>query len=187
MKTKAKKPKKKPTYAALPCGTVLMALDVSSSVTGWAVGLIAENRRVEHVEFGLLKPTQSWPSTRRIDWMREEVLRLIMDHEPTAGCLEWQSHKRTHVSVQGLAVLGQSQGILFAAMSDYIPTDRVSEREWTKTNGRNISKASRCEYVKAVVPEYRRRTEDDPGFDIGKDAADALGLLLWRANVGGSS
>jgi hypothetical protein len=59
--------------------------------------------------------------------------------------------------------------------------ETVTEREWTRRNGKNQKKEARAEYVKQVVPDYAARVAEDPRFDPGLDASDAIGLILWRA------
>lgn len=183
MTTKAKKPKKPAAiYAPLPCGAIVLSLDISSSVTGWAVGEIQGDGSVDVIDFGAVAPSKSWVSTKRIEWMWGHVLGLIKDHKVTRGCCEWQSHRSTSQRVQGLAVLGQAQGFLYAKASAYFYIDRISERDWTKVGGKNASKKVRCELVKAAVPRYATKASSSPDYDPGLDIADAIGLLLWRAN-----
>jgi Holliday junction resolvasome RuvABC endonuclease subunit len=181
---KTAKPKKPPiVYPPLPYGTNLLSLDVSSAVTGWAVGRIAEGRTLEIKEFGYMKPPSGWDFERRINEMIAGIDSVVRNYQVTRVVMEFQSHKRTRFSVQGLAVLGQAQGSVWRHLYSLKP-DRVSERDWVRVNGKMASKETRREHIKATVPEYAARSLADPKYDPGADAADALGLLIFRANQG---
>lgn len=180
MKTKPKKPPR--TFAPLPCGAVLLALDVSSSVTGWAVGRIRDGEIPEILDFGVIKPPSSWDSVRRTDCMILKISKILEDHQVSHVCCEWQSHKHTGRRVQGLATLGQAQGAIRASLAMTHRVETISEREWVRVKGRCLKKEARAEHVRQTVPSYAARVAEDPKFDPGLDCADSLGILLWRAS-----
>jgi Holliday junction resolvasome RuvABC endonuclease subunit len=179
---KPKTPKPSRVFAPLPCGAVLLALDVSSSVTGWAVGRIEADGKPEILDFGIIKPPSSWDSVRRTDCMLVRLAKILSDFSITHVCCEWQSHKHTGRRVQGLATLGQAQGAVRAYLSMTHKFETISEREWVRINGRCAQKEVRAEFVKQAVPAYAARVAADPKFDPGMDCADSLGILLFRAN-----
>lgn len=182
MATVKPKPKKKP--APLPpiaTGTVLLSLDVSSSACGWCVGRKTE-AGVEILDFGVIRPPSGWDFARKVGAMTTEINRLCKDWRYGRVVMEFQSHKHTGLHVQGLAVLGQAQGAVWQNFQPHMAVDRVTEREWTKLNGKNARKDVRCEHVKAVVPVYAARVAENPKFDKGLDASDAIGLLLYRTS-----
>lgn len=176
------KPKKSPTYDRLPYGTNILALDVSSRVTGWAVGKFAECQTLEVREFGCMKPPSGWEFGKRIGKMLDGIDSVVRNYQVTRVAMEWQDHRSGSMRVQGLAVLGQSQGAVWKHLSAF-PVDRIPVRDATKLNGRNAKKETRREWIKAQVPEYAERSKD-PKYDLGSDASDALFLLIWRAKQG---
>ncbi|MDR3582539.1 MAG: hypothetical protein P4L67_04670 [Candidatus Pacebacteria bacterium] len=183
MTTKTPKPKKPPVvYPPLPIGAVLLALDVSSSATGIAVGEI-EASGVKIHSFGVARPPSSWSFDRKVGFMADEIDRLIAFHKVSHVVFEWQDHRSGSMRVQGLAVLGQAQGALWNHLKDF-KVDRVPVREATKLRGRNVKKQTRCEWVKTQVTEYAAKVAAQPNWDKGSDASDALFLLLFRAKQG---
>lgn len=181
MPTKTKKPKKPTAYAPLPSQAVLMALDVSSSATGIAIGEMGHEGLVVH-SFGVARPPSGWPFDRKVDFMSAEIDRLIALYRVSHVAIEWQDHRSTSSRVQGLAVLGQAQGCVWSRLCNRMPVDRVNVRDATKLHGRNVKKQTRCDYIKATIPAYAERVASDPKFDGGLDASDALCLLIYRIN-----
>lgn len=180
MKTKPRKTA--PPYPPLPPGSVLLALDVSSSACGWAVGKVEENRGMDVMDFGVIRPPSSRTSIERTDLMCMGIACIVKKHDPTEICMEFQGHQSTGKRIQGLAVLGQAQGAIrvYLAMTHRLTT--VNERVWTKLDGRNARKEVRAEHVKQAVPAYAAAVAANPKFDPGLDVADALGILRWRVN-----
>ncbi len=178
------KPKAKPELKPIPPDAVLLSLDASSSACGWA--RLSGTQRL--LGFGLIKPPASWDSRRRIDHIVLQVADLAKGC--THAVCEHQSHKSGGggFHAQGLAVLGQAQGeivgmLKFGALIPRENIDLVSEREWTKVNGRNTPKKDRAQYVLLIFPEYDRMVATTPGYDAGLDVADALGIAVWRLSV----
>lgn len=173
-----------PIYTLRP-GTVVVALDVSSSAMGWAVGKIVRGSTPVILDFGVVRPPSGWDFQRKVFNMMTAFNHVVEEYDASNVCMEWQSHKTTFKRVQGLAVLGQAQGAVWGhAVVKCRVVDRISEREWTRIGGRNASKEDRCAIVKATVPAYAARLKANPKFDPGMDAADAIGLLIYRASVG---
>lgn len=182
-KSATKKPRKpkRPEVELLPAGTVLLALDASSSVIGWAVF-----KGHQFGGAGLAQSPRSWDSERRIRDNTDEILEIIRKFGVTRIVMEWQSHLRAAGcrNANGLATLGQAQGDVRGVIRHVfpdIPIGLVSEREWTKpeSGGRNLSKIERAESVKHLCPDYGLAIEKDPKIDPGLDMADAVGLGLW--------
>lgn len=183
MKTKLPRPKESGVLVALPPDAVLMALDCSSTAIGWAV--LKEGR---FVGAGLAKSPAGWDSVRRIRANTERILQRMCGDETTHAVLEWQGPLRAARcrNANGLAVLGQAQGYLLAAIERELPhveVGLIGERVWTKRKGRNVSKARRTQEVAAMIPEYREAIEGNPRLDVGGDIADAIGLAIFRLAV----
>lgn len=175
-----------------PLAGPLLALDVSSTCTGYAVFSPAG----EAIDFGVIRPDRDAPAIERIDAIVRGVESLVDDHRPAAALLEW-ADGRVHRRVRGrsagtgLATLGQAQGEVRRALLDLgVPVAVVGD-EWT----RGRPKAERAGEVALLIPAYRRAR--DAGRDAGYDVADAIGLgldyfarareaeLLARATDGG--
>lgn len=179
-KTRARKPPGSAALPPLPADAVLMAIDCSSTAIGWAV-----YRRRVLMAASLARSPASWDSIRRIRANTAEVLEAAAERGVTHAILEWQSPWRAARlrNANGLAVLGQAQGYLLAAIERefrQIKVDLVSEREWTRVGGWPASKQSRAARVRLLVPEYREAVGANPSIDPGLDIADSLGLALWR-------
>ncbi len=180
-----RKPKVKPELKPIPADAVLLSLDASSSAVGWAK--LSGKQRL--LGFGLLKAPASWDSRRRIEQHTEELFEIALGCTHAVG--EWQSHKSAGggFHAQGLAVLGQAQGVIVGMLrygTPSIPRENitlVSERDWTKVNGRNTPKKDRARMVGLIFPEYARMAVATSGYDSGLDVADALGIGLWRLSI----
>lgn len=174
------KTKPKPVYAIRPLDTVF-AFDVSSTATGWAWGCFKKNA-FQVMGFNVIRPKSGWDAVKRIDYMVAKIGSYVAMYAPALIVMEYQSHKSTGKHVQGLSTLGQAQGHVRQYLLPTYRVETVSEREWTKINGRNARKETRAEHVRALVPDYAEWANGDPKRDPGLDAADAIGLLLWRAS-----
>lgn len=178
MKTAGKR-KKPPIYKLRP-GSRLLALDVSSSAMGWAVVEKADNGNHKAIDFDVVKPPSSWDFKRKLFHMMTVTNHIIDEHKITNICMEWQDHRSTMKRVQGLAVLGQAQGALWNHLVAKMEVDLINVREATKLNGKNAKKEKRRDYVKLRVPDYAKQADENPRYDRGLDASDALFLALWR-------
>jgi Holliday junction resolvasome RuvABC endonuclease subunit len=178
--TKATKVKARSTGPAVlvplvPPTQTLLTLDVSSTACGWAYW---DRGPGASIYFGVIRPPAKHENTRRIDWIVEEVERIVRSTAPEAIVLEW-SDGRQHArlgKVNGLSVLGAAQGAVRQVIRDRfpaIPLHVVGEQTWT---GR-VPKKSRAAMIARLVPAYTSYAK--AGHDRGADAADAIGLGLW--------
>jgi hypothetical protein len=169
----------------IPADRTVLALDVSSSVTGWAI--VGGSGKVE--AFGRIAFSFR-DSLERID-QTVRSLEVILDprKSPTLGrvVMEWQSHKHAArlLNAQGLAVLGQAQGHVRQFLKGHFEAEQietVSERDWN----RSTNKQARGRLVYYVHEAYRKYAGEWPAADEGPendpklDVADAIGLGLWR-------
>jgi Holliday junction resolvasome RuvABC endonuclease subunit len=167
--------------ALLPPGTVLLALDVSSSAIGWAIFQAGR-----FAAASIIRAPASRPSAERIEAHTRELGGVLDSFGITRVAMEWQSPWRAARcrNATGLAVLGQAQGAAFwEVRSRGIPADLISERDWTKVGGWPASKAKRAERVKLLCPEYREVAAKKPPVDAGLDIADAIGLGFYRLSI----
>ena len=172
-------PRTKPPLAPIDPTETLLSLDVSSSAVGWAL----LNRKEGCLDFGLIKAPSSWDSVKRMRFHAKKVGDEVM-HRADHAVLEWQSHKSAAgPRVQGLAVLGQAQGVMYARLCGTRWTDDgidlVSEREWTKS----VPKQKRAFSVRLLCPAYAKRVANGELKDDGLDVADSIGLGLWRLSI----
>lgn len=182
---KRKKPTKSVGYDWIPDNYRVVALDVSSTVIGWAIchrdpdGLLIDD------SWGAIRAKKHWDSSRRIQWM----IQKLHDDEvvtpqtpPLRVVMEWQSHMRAAgPSVQGLAILGKAQGAVWQHLVELgLQVDHVSEREWTKINGKPAKKEVRAARVYGMCPDYKYGVLNNDNLDPGLDIADAIGIGFWR-------
>lgn len=186
MKAPAKKKKPAPTYERIPDGQKVMALDVSSSAAGWALGESVNGKIVIH-KFGRIKPPAHWDADRRIEQIVEKLKYTCIisrdEGKPLYVTMERQSHMRAAKArnINGLAVLGRAQGAVWWQLrEDCCLVEHVSEREWTKEKGWPVSKEKRADKIRMLVPDYAQYVKNDPSLDSGLDISDALGILIWR-------
>lgn len=183
---------------------VLIALDISSTCTGYAVASVRQG--VPDVSrCGLIRPRATDRPWERIMQITEECRSIVwttlqseaIHRDPpnhVRVVLEWsEGHIHRGHSGHGLAVTGQAQGTVWENLRHIAPVDLVGDDVWTRildTNQRP-SKESRASWAYANSEAYRRfagppRIRDgriafpnDPGFD----AADAVCLACWRCAV----
>jgi hypothetical protein len=184
---KQKKIKEPERLKPIPLDAALLSLDVSSSCIGfcWFQG-----RKI--VEFGAIKSPLSWESKRRIAANADSVLDLagkIYAHErafdPIWVVMEWNSHKSAArcVNAQGLCVLGQAQGAVWGMLFNegwIEQIDQVSERDWTKQGGKNVSKETRFTQAKLMCAPYHGEVMNNERYDEGRDISDSIMLGHWR-------
>src|SRR5581483_10736733 len=98
-------------------GARFLALDVSSTATGWAEFDLGQLRPWP-IDFGrILAPEGAGiPPWERVDYMADEVERLARERRPDFAVMEWSSgHAAHHVVKEGrspayLVVVGHAQG-----------------------------------------------------------------------------
>ncbi len=182
----ARKQKKVVEWDPIRNGGPLWSFDVSSSAIGWCQFFAGQVN-----DFGVIKSPASWDSRKRIAANTEKLSDMIYERRPLIGgssraAMEWNSHKTTRINAQGLAVLGQSQGAVWHMLLVHPEiglVDQVSERDWTKQGGKNIQKITRQRQACLLCPEYGLMIRDDPNYDPGLDASDAIGLGFWRLSI----
>lgn len=181
----------------LEVGTTLLALDVSSTCTGWAEceyrgSMSVAPWMIRSVE--LIRPRQSnrpWGRITETVWLCRDRVEEV---DPHRIVMEWsEGHVHRGHAGHGLAVTGQAQGAVWESLQRLATVDLVGDDVWTRnldTNQRP-SKESRASWAYANSDAYREfagppRIRDgkitfpnDPGFD----AADAVCLACWRCAV----
>lgn len=171
---------KKPTLDRIPDDRLVAALDVSSTVTGWAVVRRVRGANVVD-DFGAIAPPKHWDADKRIGYMLDHLTDRAITRRtpPIRVAMERQSHLRAAGlrNANGLAVLGRAQGSVWTwLVAMGLQVDSVSEREWT----RHQKKEKRAELLRLTCVEYRKAVDDDPDLDPGLDIADAIGIGFWR-------
>ncbi len=148
----------------------VLALDVSSTATGWAI-------RSTSLDFGVITPTSKGAAIVRIEETVDAVARELDFYRPRLVLMEWSSGK-VHGAIKrrtsGLSVLGASQGAVWQlARGKGYAVETVGET-WTKA----VPKAERAARMRLVYPAYGKWASE--GNDGGLDCADAIGLLEWH-------
>lgn len=158
----------------------ILALDPSSTVTGWA--LLDLGGRI--LQGGLLKPDKIRSEPQfRILRMADDLQQLLNEFEPGTIVVEITSGKvginRHKGAGSGLGVYGMAVGFLWAVVVFWLqglPAEQgrteiilVKENDWT----RGVPKSDRIAAVAAEFPQY------DAARDPGGDLADAISLGQW--------
>lgn len=150
-----------------------MALDPSSTCTGWAVWM-SDGR----VECGRLTPWRSHtPPWERIDQIVDRLSDLLAAMRPVDVIIEIPSGRPGKGAARGatgqLAIYGAAVGAVREATRQCgTRLNCVDERQWTQ--GR--PQATRRRVAIALYPDLAGRLVDD---DPGSDSADALMLGTW--------
>lgn len=156
----------------------ILALDPSSTLTGWAV----VHRSGRLIEAGLLRPEsrgdRSW---ERVCALCDSLHELLGQISPGTIIIEWTKGKvgqRRHGGLgAGLAVYGCGVGAqaavarIWARSQPGVLVDAVLENDWT----RSVPKTDRIAAIAATYPAYAAQAAEDEGGDI----ADAIGLAAW--------
>lgn len=149
---------------------ILLALDPSSTLTGYAV--MADRRTI--IDAGLLKPDKTKdPAITRIIAMNSELVKLLKEHCPDKILVETPSShtaRRIRGRVMGNAIYGFAAGMMFNTCTMFTNTEPVDAQLWTK----GIPKLKRTQNVCMAFPGRY-----DPETDKGGDIADAIGLACW--------
>lgn len=163
-----------------PCPESVLALDVSSKATGWAI----VRRDLSLGLFGLIKPKASLSAVERIDEMVYQLCWTPGGIFPRLVVMEWTSGKVARRldarRVSGLAILGHAQGsvrqsLLGAGCTIHL----IPENEWTGS----VPKARRALRIAQLYPDYSAWSSRDGDHDT----ADAIGLgvfFMQRAKLG---
>ncbi|KKL85163.1 hypothetical protein LCGC14_1957520 [marine sediment metagenome] len=153
-----------------------LVLDPACQVTGYAI--VREDLTV--AEAGLIRPRRKDPFTDRVDYICEEVRKLLDVDNFDRVIVEIPSGKvgaRHGGGGAGLPRYGFAVGAVWReCFKSGVPRIAVTENEWTRRPGQwPKSKRQRSLDLAACCPEYRRAIAQDPGFDM----ADAIGLGRW--------
>lgn len=147
---------------------VILTLDPSSSITGWA----AFDPAGTPAAFGTIRP-RAVGAIHRIDEMARRAARLVEKHAPAWVLIEWagfaQGGGARRGGGSGLTTLGQAQGAIRQALRPVAVVRTINQDVWTGV----APKDKRAELVRTLVPAYRDYA------DRGLDVADALGIGLW--------
>ena len=160
---------------------LLLAVDPSSTRTGWAVLALSGQLR----QAGILNPDKARVAAEfRVADMARDLRELLDEWQPVVVVIEHTSGKvglnRHGGAGAGLAIYGFAIGALWQTAADWqrsLPAEAqartmvklITENEWT----RGIPKEKRQAAVAAEFTAY------DPSADPGGDIADAIGLGLW--------
>lgn len=152
---------------------MLLALDPSSTRTGWAV---LDGGEV--VEAGALSvPSKKGePAAERCIRMMRAVQGLLLEWVGVDSCvIEIPSGKVNHARNQGggsgLSVYGFAVGMIYAAVveADGVSSAAYTAEQWT----RGITKEKRKRIAARYYPAYLGMK------DAGGDIADAISLGVW--------
>lgn len=149
----------------------LLALDPSSSCTGYAFFVGSDTNLVEH---GTLKPEKADdPANVRIWQMLMELHDMVIELKPDVILVEDTSGKvsaRHKGSGAGLAVYGKAVGgVLFTLMRTGRNVIPILENTWTRDMSKDARQAAVAAQFKAYVP----------ADDRGQDKSDAIFLGQW--------
>ena len=183
---------------------VLIALDISSTCTGYAVASVRQG--VPDVSrCGLIRPRATDRPWERIMQITEECRSIVwttlqseaIHRDPpnhVRVVLEWsEGHIHRGHSGHGLAVTGQAQGTVWENLRHIAPVDLVGDDVWTRNLDTNTrpKKEHRSLWAYANVRVYREHAgapsvrdgtitfPNDPGYDVG----DAVALACWRCAI----
>lgn len=167
--------------APIGVGERLLALDVSSNAIGLAV-LSPRNRGTpELLLFGALFPEpKSSPPIVRIKSLIAQLADAIGPEPVHRVAIEWAggtNHRRGQWNGHGLNTLGQAQGAAWQWLRNQgHDPETIPDSDWTA----GMQKSKRAGKVRLYYPRYAAWADDRPDNDPGLDAADAIGLGLWR-------
>jgi len=154
---------------------IILALDPSSSVCGYAVATFNEKL----LDAGMIRPSPKLVSAMlRMDQIILDVIDLANEVKPDVILIEMPGgkvHGRIKGKGHGLSTYGVACGRIYEAIARTLPESYllpVLESEWTA----NTPKAKRAQIV---AMKWRQINVD---ADRGLDACDAAGLLLWFLN-----
>lgn len=154
---------------------MIMAIDPSSTVCGWAV-MQSES---ELVTCGVLRGGRKAPAIIRVCDMANDLQRIEQEFHPDTVVVELPDHHvagRIAKRAAGLATYGMAVGAVYFAISERrsgIGMVAVPAHEWTGEK----SKTMRAALIVMEFPAYRAFHEE--GRDNGYDAADAIGIARW--------
>lgn len=162
-------------------GALILGVDASSSGTGLAL-LRSPGGYRDVLALTLLTPPTKLDYQRRIDWTCDALERQTRDFahpeviaiELTDGA-KWMGRSRAKGWTYSVIPLAGAQFAIRQTLRRIFPTARIetySSSQW----GRGKPKPDRAKHLAAVYPEYQKLAAKDRGYD----AADALGIAVWR-------
>ena len=149
----------------------ILALDVSSTATGWAV--MEPGPKV--LSFGVFKgPAGTAPD--RSQWSAVAMRSILCDSDCGSVVMEWlDEHRHVHPHrARSIITCARAQGVVYGLLKQHAAIALVGESDWT----RGRSKEARADDRSAEFPMYG--IYRDEGYDKGLDCADALGIGLWH-------
>lgn len=159
-------------------GELVLALDVSSSATGFAV-LEATDGLPKLIAWHRFVPPPKLEMLARCDKTAVSVAHAIraLPDRPTIAIIEWAdgirwtSKRRGKSWSMNVVPLIAAQATVRAAVCQLIPeVETVTSSEWTG----KIPKDKRAQQIRRIYPQLTESR--DPGYDI----ADAVELGKWR-------
>lgn len=148
--------------------TTILAIDPSSSCSGWAIGTTADV--IDHGRwYGRGIPIDDRDYVTRPTSMVAECRSVIAAHRPAIAIIEEPAPSKLSPRVQ--YQYAEAFGRLYQVTMDELDGEvrRVPAAKWT----RNRPKAARAACIEQTVASYT--TQGDSGLD----EADAIGLLQW--------
>lgn len=147
---------------------MILAIDPSSTCTGWAVA--ADDGTI--IAHGRLKPKGREPYDR-VDAMCAELSEIIETHRPSVAVIEEPSAFARKGNPFPYAI---AYGRIYQTVQQELTNViRVHANQWT--GGRR--KDARADRIKQIVPSYSGKG------DGGHDEADAIGIALWATSSAG--
>ena len=160
--------------------TILLSLDPGLLITGYAVLLDRGTMDVDLLAQGTLAPKKVGTVPDRIEFLCQELEALLNLHTPNVILIEWDSG---HINTNrhkgggaGLATHGAAtaslwrEALYWTRARKGVAVVTVPENEWT----RGVPKEARAIAMAQMFPGY------DWTVDSGYNAADAIGLAVWR-------
>lgn len=162
----------------LDYGVLILGIDPGTATTGF--GLVNVNSRGnEVVEWGLIETDKKLLKETRLDFIFEEIKRLIKKHKPDVFVFEkvfFSNNAKTVIAV------GQAQGVMLLAASklkvhveEYAPG---TIKKMITGNGRANKKEVQEHIRKILGNRVKSEAHKKTHFD---NAADALAIALTHA------
>lgn len=151
---------------------IVLGIDPGTVVMGY--GLVAlDGKRVELVDWGILKPGQAADGYRKLQLIYETVCGLITTYHPQEFAIEAPFFGK---NVQSMLKLGRAQGVaIAAAMQHQLPVTEYSPKKVKQaiTGNGNANKEQVLNMLQTVL-----RFQHQP---TSLDASDALAVALCHA------
>lgn len=154
----------------------VIGIDPGLSVTGFAV-LTRQKSVVRSICFGTIKPPTALGLPRRLQYLYEEIQKIMVAYEPDELAIEDTFYQK---NIKSAMALGQARGVLLAAGAAFgIPCLEYAPRKVKQSvvgNG-----AATKEQVQFMV----QRILNLPSPPKPLDASDALAIGLCHINQTG--